>query len=152
MLRHIQRTIVVAMIFSKDGKLFQGKKDPQGGDVYVDCWHIPGGGVEEGEEKLEALVREVQEEIGFDLSPYSLELIDDADTGESEKTLATGEKVICEMKFYVYKVVIHNKDAHQIPIVLKSDLQEYHWVHPSELKNFKSTPPSVRLFSKLGYL
>jgi ADP-ribose pyrophosphatase YjhB (NUDIX family) len=54
-LREIQRDIVSALIFAKDGKLFQGMKEPRKGGVYSDCWHIPGGGVEEDESKEEAL-------------------------------------------------------------------------------------------------
>ena len=33
-MREITRDIVMAMIFSKDGKLFLGMKDPKGGGVY----------------------------------------------------------------------------------------------------------------------
>jgi 8-oxo-dGTP pyrophosphatase MutT (NUDIX family) len=51
----IYRDIVCALFFSKDGKLLVGMKDSKGGGVYSDCWHIPGGGVDEGEEKLDAL-------------------------------------------------------------------------------------------------
>lgn len=48
-MRKINRIIVAALIFSKDGKLLMGTKDPRRGGVYSDCWHLPGGGVEEGE-------------------------------------------------------------------------------------------------------
>lgn len=43
-LREITREIVSGLIFSADGKLLMGKKDPTKGGVYSDCWHIPGGG------------------------------------------------------------------------------------------------------------
>jgi ADP-ribose pyrophosphatase YjhB (NUDIX family) len=56
-MRTIHRTIVSALIYSNDGKLLMGKKDPAKGGVYNDCWHIPGGGIEEGEGKIEALTR-----------------------------------------------------------------------------------------------
>jgi len=64
-MRKIKRDSVSALIFTKDGKLFQGMKDPAKGGVYADCWHIPGGGIDEGEDKRTALIREIQEETGI---------------------------------------------------------------------------------------
>lgn len=126
-MRKIQREIVGAMIFSKDGKLFQGKKDPKRGGVYPDAWHIPGGGIEKGEDKLTALKREIMEETGIDISPYTIELVDDSGTGASEKTLESGEQVVCEMAFTVYRVSIDDKNADEIGVTLNSDLAEYAW-------------------------
>ncbi len=150
-LRRIQREIVAAMIFSKDGKLFQGKKDPAKGGVYPDAWHIPGGGIEEGEDEMDALAREMQEETGIDISPYRAELIDDVGRGESEKTLKSGERVICEMTFNVYRVVIDDKNADEIAAVPGGDLVECIWRDVSDLKNTVLTPPSKELFTRLGY-
>lgn len=152
-MKTIHRDIVSALIFSKDGKLFQGMKDPQKGGVYSDCWHIPGGGIEDGEDKIQALIREIKEETGIDISPYQIELVDDTGTGQSEKTLPeTGEKVIVEMKFNVYKVIITDKIATEIDVRLEDDLVQHHWIALSEIKDYKLTPPSVELFKKLGYL
>lgn len=151
-MREIEREIVSALIFSKDGKIFQGMKDPKDGGVYADCWHIPGGGIDEGEELVTALLREVKEETGIDITEEKIELLDDTGRGQSVKTLKdTGEKVLCNMKFNVYKVAI-NENADDIPVVLNDDLVKYHWIEPSELKNIKLTPPSVELFTRLGYL
>ncbi len=152
-MRTIQRDIVSALILSKDEKLFQGKKDPQGGGVYIDCWHIPGGGIEEGEDKIQALIREVKEETGIDLSPYHLELIDNEGRGESIKKLKdTGEEVLCQMTFNVYKIVISDKNTDEIAISLNDDLAEHRWTEMSELPSLNLTPPSVSLFQRLGYL
>ncbi len=151
-MRRIQREIVSALIFSKDEKLFQGRKDPHDGGVYTDCWHIPGGGIEQGEVKLAALIREVKEETGMDISAYPIELVDVA-SGEAEKTIKeTGERVICEMTFYDYKITISDKDAADIRVNLQDDLIEYRWTDLADLPNLKLTPPSVALFKKLGYL
>ena len=152
-MRTIYRDIVSALIFSKDGKLLMGMKDPSKGGVYSDCWHIPGGGVDEGEEKLDTLKREVMEETGIDISSCKISLVDDAGSGESEKTLKdTGEKVLCKMKFYVYKVEVNDKSSIEVETKLNDDLVKIEWVSLKDLRSYKLTPPSIKLFTKLGYL
>ncbi len=150
-MRTIFRNIVSALIFSKDGKLLLGKKDPSKGGVYSDVWHIPGGGVDEGENLEEALKREISEEVGIDISPYTIELADDQGSGTSEKTLKdTGEKVLCNMKFNVYRVVISDKNADEIDVKLNDDLVEYYWANQEELTSMPLVPASVTLFQRLG--
>lgn len=152
-MREISRVIVAGMIFSQDGKLLQGMKHAQSGGVYSDCWHIPGGGVEEGEDLLQALQREVFEETGLDISSYQIEMIDDKGHGISEKILKdTGEKVICRMKFFVYKIVILDKVASEIDLVPSDDLERVVWTKIENLREKRLTPPSVELFRRLGYL
>jgi mutator protein MutT len=152
-MKTISRDIVAAVIVSKDGKIFQGKKNPKMGGVYADCWHIPGGGIKDGETKEQALIREIKEETGIDISKYKVALIDDVGEGESEKTLEENEEnVLCKMKFFVYKIEINDKLATEIKISLDDDLAEYVWTDIPELKNKKLTPPSVELFKKLGYI
>ena len=152
-MRKIKRDIVSALIFSKDGKIFQGLKAPEKRGVYYDCWHLPGGGIENNEDKKTALIREIKEEVGIDISNYPIETIDNTGKGQSEKILEnTEEKVLCKMKFYIYKIIINNRAADEIKVKLGGDLDKYCWVSPSELKEIKLTPPSVELFKKLGYL
>lgn len=152
-MRTIHRDIVSALILSKDGKLFQGRKDPSKGGVYADCWHIPGGGIDVGEEKVDALIREVREETGIDVSAYPIELVDDVGGGTSEKTLKdTGETVLCEMKFFIYRIVLGDQNAEDVEVSLNDDLVEYAWTDLVDLGRLKLTPPSVELFKRLGYL
>lgn len=150
-MREIQREIVSGLIFAKDGKLFQGQKDPQKGGVYCDCWHLPGGGAEPGEDKKTALAREIKEETGIDIAGYGVELADDSGRGESKKVLGTGEEVLCQMKFFVYRIDV-DKNSTDIEINLNDDLVKFRWTDPKELPGLKLTPPSVELFQKLGYL
>jgi ADP-ribose pyrophosphatase YjhB (NUDIX family) len=95
-MRTIQRQIASALIFSSDNKLFMGKKDPKKGGVYSDCWHIPGGGVDDSEDYLEALLREIKEETELNIKQDAVELVDNTGTGGSEKTLKeSNETVMC---------------------------------------------------------
>jgi 8-oxo-dGTP pyrophosphatase MutT (NUDIX family) len=151
-MRTIHRDITSALIFSKDGKLLMGMKDPRSGGVYADCWHIPGGGVDDGETKEQALRREMLEEVGIDIADCKIILADDRGNGETEKTLKdTGEKVMCHMKFYVFRVDVDN-NADEIKTQLSDDLVKLEWVDLDKLSDYKLTPPSVTLFRRLGYI
>lgn len=149
-MKTIHREIVSALIFSKDGKLLMGMKDPEHGGVYPDCWHIPGGGVEPDETKEQALQREVFEETGIDTSNAKVELTDDEGSGQTEKTLKeTGEKVLCNMKFNVYRIDL-DTNAEQTLLNPSDDLPTLEWVLLEELSDYKLTPPSVSLFERIG--
>lgn len=144
------RTIVSAIILSTDQKILMGKVYK--GGVYPDCWHIPGGGVEPGETKDQALVREIQEEVGLDIQKYQLTLVSNTGTGESIKTdKHTGEKILYQMQFNVYEVQLDTK-AEETSISLNDDLEEYQWVAKDQLSHYKLTPPSIELFTNLGWL
>lgn len=133
---------------SNDDKILLGKV--RAGGVYPDCWHIPGGGVDEGETKDQALIREMQEEIGLDVAKISKKLVRDTDTGEADKTdKQTGEKYHVVMQFNVYQIDIPLPSL-EIRIELHDDLTEYKWVDLHDLAKYKHTPPSERLFKSLG--
>ncbi len=150
-MREIERIIVSALIFSKDGKLLMGKKDPSKGGVYPNVWHIPGGGINEGESLEQALQREIKEEVGIDITPYGAILISNEDTGVAEKTLDTGEKVIAKMHFNRFKIVL-DKPAAEIRLHLNDDLVETHWFSPEELPNVEQIPGGKEFFQKIGLI
>ncbi|RJP45903.1 MAG: NUDIX hydrolase [Armatimonadetes bacterium] len=150
-MRTVKRSIVSALILSFDNKILMGRKDREDGGVYPDCWHIPGGGIDEGESKFEALRREMMEEIGVDISGIEVELVNE-DEGTAEGVIKkTGEKVLFEMDFSVYKIIL-DKKCEDTEVRLSDDLVEYDWFDLSSLKDLKLPPPSVTLFKKLGYL
>lgn len=151
-MRKIERTIVSALIFSKDGKLLMGKKDPSKGGVYSDCWHIPGGGIDNGETLEQALQREIKEEVGIDISPYKPVLIPEKGNGTAEKTLSTGEKVLCKMEFNRFRVNINDKIANEIEVRLNDDLIEFRWFSREELPSVKQIPGGKEFFQKIGLI
>ena len=152
-MREIQRKIASAIIFSKDGKMLMGKKDLHSGGVYSDVWHIPGGGIDDGETFEHAVVREVLEEVGIDITPYPLIQIPFIGSGVAEKTLKeTGEKVLCHMEFNRFEVHIDDKNADEIELHLDDDLVEARWFTKEELQTVPQIPTGKEFFQKMGYM
>lgn len=150
-MRTIQRNIAGAIILSADDAILHGKQ-AAGTGVYPGCWIIPGGGIDEDETPQEAIIRELKEETGLDVSPYPLELISDTRTATTEKTIrGTGEKVLCDMRFFDFRIVIPLPSA-EILVHPSDDLIELKWIPIGELASHPLPPPSVELFKQLGYL
>lgn len=148
-MKTIQREIVSALLLTEDGTIFFGRKDRNSGDTYAGCWHIPGGGIDEAETKEAGLIREVMEETGIDISNCFIELIDDIGRGVSEKLFpGATEKVLCDMHFNVYKVIL-GKNANEIDVHLSNELAEYKWVKINEIESIQKTPPGIEFFNRL---
>ena len=137
-MKKVSRTIVAAVLMSKDGKILIGKI--RKGGVYPDCWHIPGGGVDEGETKEQALVREMREEVGLDIGDLPKKLLSDTETDQAEKTdKITGEKLFVTMQFNTYQVYLP-VDANQMQIYLNDDVRDCRWVLIQDLKDYHPIP------------
>lgn len=151
-MKTIHQDIVSAIVVSRDNKILMGRKPPHKAAVYPDCWHIPGGGVDAGEDLAAALRRELLEEIGIDITPYPFELVDDIGRGEGLRTLKTDEQVLAKMKFNVFRVRIDDKPAKKIVTREEDDLEQLTWFAVEDLQKVKLTPPSITLFQRLGYI
>lgn len=130
-MREVNRDIVGAFIFSSDGKVLLGHN--KSGGVYQDQLIVPGGGIEEGESHAEAVIREVKEETGINVSTATIEAVDGFSVGESEKTLRdTGERVLMKMRFYDFKITL-NTPAADVVLVFEDDYSQASWFSPDEL-------------------
>lgn len=151
-MRIIHRRIVGSLLISKDNHLLLGYKDPKWGGRYSDCWVLPGGGVDEGESDIEALYREIKEEVGLDIAPYESTLIDDSLTGENETIHnVTGEPVLFKMQFLDYVTKIP-KNAKNTPVTAKDDLAKVEWIPFESLSEYTLSPSTKDLLMKHGFI
>lgn len=149
-MRTIKRDIVGALIESADGKFLLAKNRP--GGVYPDCYLVPGGGVNEGETKQAALIREMLEETGIDLTGLPLTLVNDTDLGSQEKTLVeTGETVLVDMTFNTWHVKL-DQPASATAIIDNTEIFSGQWFEKSELANLKLSPPTKHVCEILGLI
>lgn len=150
-MRTITRDIVGALIFSSDGQLLLGKNKV--GGVYEDKWVIPGGGVDDGESKEQAVQREILEEVGINIThARSISQLPHVRTGTTEKTLRdTGERVLVNMTFYDYRVDL-DAPAKDISLTLEDDFGYAEWVPLGELNGRHFSPPLEEELRFLGLI
>src|SRR3990167_1019390 len=138
-MRTIQRDIVGAFIFSQDNKALLGKTA-----AYEGLWVVPGGGIEEDETKLQALIRETLEETGIHIGKAKITPFEEVHAGESEKILrGTGERVLVKMNFYDFKILLA-KSADEIKLKTEDDFTEATWFSKEELQKLKLSPPTAK--------
>jgi 8-oxo-dGTP pyrophosphatase MutT (NUDIX family) len=147
-MKTVNRRIVTGYVVSNDGKLLLGRKAPGSGAVYADCWHNPGGGVDQGETDEQALRRELLEETGIDTSRAKVTLVDNQGTGESTKVIS-GEQILVKMQFNVYKIAL-DKPADQIQAIESDDLTDFQWFPIDKLEHIDLTPPAKELLKRIG--
>jgi 8-oxo-dGTP diphosphatase len=129
------RVIVTAYI-EKEGKVLLAKKKA-GVGPYPDTWHLPGGGVNLGNESIdEAIIREVKEETGLDVE--SLERIVFDEDFEPDKN--------SEMTHYIF--LIYKMTANSFKAIADDDIVELKWVDRKELKDLPLPRPLIKYIEK----
>jgi nucleoside triphosphatase len=145
-MKSIHRNIVGAFIFSNDGYILLGMN--QSGGVYDGEWTIPGGGVEAFENNLQALEREIAEEVGIDISEGIIEQLG-SKNGESLATSKdTGERILIKMSFNDYKVTLP-KAANDIKLTSGDDFSSARWFMVDEIINLKIAAPAKKTLQLL---
>ncbi len=121
---------VTAGLIRKKGKVLITKR-PKGTHL-ADYWEFPGGKQEEGEVLKDCLEREIVEELGLNV--------------KADKVLLT---VVHE---YETKLIsLHMIDC----IILEGEpkaieCQEFRWVDPADLNNYKFPPPDYKVMEFLS--
>ena len=121
------RVSVKALIRDADGKLLVCKENSPN-------WSLPGGGVDHGEEPLEALKRELHEELG--ITAYSNAQIADVLTVYVE-----------EKEAWLMWVVFAVELPQDVQITPGADVTEYTFIDPAEFKH--STQRAAIMITKV---
>lgn len=149
-MRVVERDIVSGVIESRDACILLVQK-PHTQSIYAGKWCIPGGGMEEGESKEEALVRELREETSLDVASCERALVDTSGDTQEKYLRATGETILAKMRFFTYHVRMPYI-ASDMRVVIDEEHSAYAWVPRAELCCYDMPVPSVRLFRAMGYM
>ena len=118
------RVCVVPVIVDRGERLLLVKMAPDRG-VFPGQWALPGGGVEPGERILDALAREVREELGIGLASADPLLFKDVVV---DKTRPDGTRVPLHLVFLVYRCSPASRE-----ITINEEFSEYRWFARDEL-------------------
>ncbi len=113
--------MIAKALVVRDGRYLLGKRMDRIGPDKISYWDLPGGHVEEGEGYLEALTREIGEELGVESS-----------IGELAYEGALDYPGIHDA-FKVYWVEVSGEFT-------LSEHERIEWVHPSEFDNYTIYP------------
>ena len=123
---------IVSTVILKDDKILMIK---EGGKDNFGLWNIPSGGIEQGENIVEAAIREAKEETGLEVeNPALIDVVSNVDYDETGKVKY--DYVIID---YLVHVKAGTADA-------ASDAAELRWVPFDEVEKYDLTSSFRRFF------
>jgi mutator protein MutT len=122
-------TRVAAAVIEENGRVLIARR--KSGDRFGGLWEFPGGKVEAGESPVEALEREIREELAIEIAVGDLICAFPFKTGEADFEL---------MAFRTIRLS---------GAVACLDHEEIRWVDPGDLAAFTLTEPDRRVVSFL---
>lgn len=105
-----------ALIFNKNGKMLLVKSFK-----WFDKWTLPGGHIELGETKEQALKREIKEEVGLDIEVVDFLMVQDF----------IFDKQFAKKKHFVFLDFVAKCEDDKVSLD-KDEIQDYNWVDPKE--------------------
>ncbi|MDN4606618.1 (deoxy)nucleoside triphosphate pyrophosphohydrolase [Sporosarcina highlanderae] len=122
--------VVGAVIENKEGQILAALRGPE--MSLANYWEFPGGKIEAGETKQEALKREILEELGCVIEVFS----------PVEDTTYEYEKVVVRLETFMAKVI------EGVPKV--SEHAELKWVPKDKLYSLNWAPADIPAIEKLS--
>ena len=117
--------VVACALVDEDGRVLLARR-PEGRKM-AGLWEFPGGKVEPGERPEDALIRELREELGIDVSESCLAPVTFASHGYEDFHLL--------MPLWVCR----RWDGE----VIAQEHQELAWVRPNRMKNYEMPPADI---------
>lgn len=118
------RTIVVGIVRNEKGEFLLCKMKSNRG-VFPGQWGLPGGGIDPGERMVDALQRELREELGIEVKDIKPAMFKD---GIYEKRLPSGTRHPVYMIFLIFTCT-----AETTEIQLNQEFSEYRWVMAEDM-------------------
>ena len=114
---------VTAAVIESDGQILIAKR--REGDRLAGLWEFPGGKIEEGEDPLHCLARELHEEFGI--------------------TAAIGELLVSHVHHYPHLSIelLSYRAAHVAGEFELRDHDEVRWVRPDEMGAYEFAPADL---------
>ena len=122
---------VVACVLLKNKKVLVSSRPPK--KIYSDFWEFPGGKLEINEKDIEALQREMTEELSINISQKKTSLLD--------HYLYSFNNFIIDIKFFMCLKWIGE--------IIPLENQDLKWVDLSEMKKIKFLPSNKRILKKI---
>jgi nucleoside triphosphatase len=135
------RVIVVGLVWNDRGELLLCKMKTDRG-VFPGEWGLPGGGIEPGERMGDALRREMNEELGIQVTDIRPAFFKD---GSYSKLLPNGEL----QPVYMIFLVFHCRAAND-KIQLNEEFSEYRWVSEEDLPRMNLNVETADTLRRLG--
>jgi mutator protein MutT len=120
---------------SKDEYLFMRRSTILATDVSEPSWDIPGGRIESNEYLPEALKREIQEEVGYEIQSTPMLIA-------AQDIFVPAKELHVVRLTYTLKEDVDN-------IALSDEHEEYVWVHESQLETVNAEPYLAEVLMQL---
>ncbi|MEM9555231.1 MAG: nucleoside triphosphatase NudI [Acidobacteriota bacterium] len=139
-----RRRIIVVPVISNSRDEILLCKMPSDRGVFPGLWGLPGGGIEEGETMLQALDREVWEELGMTVSNVTpISFRDDV----REKRYPDGRR---EQLYLIYLLFACRADR-DTP-TLNHEFEAFAWARTDQLRSFDLNPATLETMRDMGFL
>lgn len=119
----IKKENIACLILNNENKFLLIQRNPKD-DSCPGFWELPSGGIDEGENMEESVVREVMEETGIDISKMDIKQVD---TESYTFTKENGD--IKDVTETTYIVLLNNTPK----VVLSDEHIDYKWITLSQL-------------------